>query len=163
MQGAAMPMWYLHSFIPGFTASTPKGSKKKWTPEEDARLTHIVAQLGASNWKRVADHIGTRNPRQCRERWKNYLCPSVCRDPWSPEEDTLLREKYAEYGSQWSVIAKFFENRTDVSLKNRWVVMSSRAGKRGRRENITSQVEVPEMPLEISFSDWTEDSFVSCD
>lgn len=105
--------------------TSQKGSKKKFTPEEDARLKMIVEQLGESNWKRVADQMGTRNYRQCRERWKNYLCPNVCRDPWSPEEDILLQQKYSEYGSQWSVIAKFFQNRTDVGLKNRWVVLTA--------------------------------------
>jgi hypothetical protein len=105
--------------------STVFSSKRKFSTEEDERLTQIVQQFGESNWKQVASKLGTRNFRQCRERWKNYLSPTICKDPWAPEEDRLLQEKYNELGSQWCVIAKFFPSRTDVSLKNRWVVLTS--------------------------------------
>jgi hypothetical protein len=100
-------------------------SKRKFSPDEDERLTQIVQQCGASNWKQIASKLGSRNFRQCRERWKNYLSPTICKDPWTPDEDLLLQEKYDELGSQWCVIAKFFPSRTDVSLKNRWVVLTS--------------------------------------
>ena len=100
-------------------------SKRKFTPEEDEKLAFIVSQCGESNWKRIAEQMGTRNCRQCRERWKNYLCPNVCKEPWTQEEDELLQEKYKELGSQWSVIAKFFPSRTDVNIKNRWVVLTN--------------------------------------
>ncbi|OHS98441.1 Myb-like DNA-binding domain containing protein [Tritrichomonas foetus] len=113
--------------------------KHKFTQEEDEKLTQIVNELGDSNWKRIADKMGTRNCRQCRERWKNYLCPSVSKTPWTADEDELLQQKYKELGSQWSIIAKFFPNRTDVNLKNRWVVLTSHTvqEKRVRRSKQT--------------------------
>ena len=113
-------------------ASAPQSSnkihsKRKFSPEEDERLTKIVSELGDSNWKRISELMGTRNYRQCRERWVNYLSPNVCRDPWTPEEDNLLVQKFKELGSQWSTISKFFKNRTDVNVKNRWVVISKQS------------------------------------
>ncbi|OHS92929.1 hypothetical protein TRFO_40718 [Tritrichomonas foetus] len=114
--------------------------KNKFTREEDDKLTLIVQQLGDTNWKRIADQMGTRNYRQCRERWKNYLSPSVSKDPWTKEQDKLLLEKFNEYGSQWSLIVRFFPNRTDVNIKNRWVVLTNHSiqEKRVRRKPIKS-------------------------
>ena len=137
-------------------------AKHKFTPEEDERLTLIVKQFGESNWKMIAEQMGTRNCRQCRERWKNYLSPNVCKDPWTPQEDTLLQEKYKEYGSQWSLIAKFFPSRTDVNLKNRWVVLTNhtvqekRVRRRGANRNANfgsekkiTQVKIPTVPVKV--------------
>ena len=120
-----------------------KHCKHKFTPEEDERLSRLVRQFGETSWKRIADAMGTRNYRQCRERWKNYLAPNVSRDPWTAEEDRLLQDKFQELGSRWSVIAKFFPNRTDVSLKNRWVVLTSRTVQEKRvRRSKTSHEQV---------------------
>jgi hypothetical protein len=109
-------------------APKPPRAKRKFTPGEDERLRGIVGQLGDSNWKLIATHMGDRDYRQCRERWKNYLAPGVCRGPWAPEEDRLLQLKFSELGSQWSAIARFFPGRTDVNLKNRWVVLANHGG-----------------------------------
>jgi hypothetical protein len=103
--------------------------KNKFTPEEDRLLTNIVIRLGEANWKAIASQLGTRDCRQCRERWKNYLAPYLNKNPWSPEEDQLLLQKYQEFGSQWTMIAKFFPLRTDVNIKNHWVVLNNRHDK----------------------------------
>lgn len=129
----------------------PKHSKRKFTPEEDERLIQIVSQYGESSWKRIADHMANRNCRQCRERWKNYLAPSVCKEPWTEDEDNLLQKKYAELGSQWSLIAKFFPKRTDVNLKNRWVVLTNHTTqeKRVRRTSNRKLSQTANIPQPI--------------
>jgi hypothetical protein len=101
--------------------------KHKFTQEEDQLLAQCVAEHGACDWKRIAARVGTRNCRQCRERWKNYLDPCLSQEPWSTAEDELLSAKYGELGSQWSVIAKCFRTRTDVNCRNRWVFLTTRA------------------------------------
>lgn len=100
----------------------PRGKvlKTKFTPEEDQKLGDLVKALGSNDWNVVAAFHGTRNARQCRERYHNYLSPSLRDDPWTPEEDALLGEKYAVYGSKWNTISPFFLNRSDISLRNRW-------------------------------------------
>ena len=102
-----------------------KHSKRKFSPEEDEKLAFIVSQCGESNWKRIAEQMGTRNCRQCRERWKNYLCPNVCKEPWTHEEDELIVEKVNEIGTKWSTIAKFIKGRSDNTIKNRWYCCAS--------------------------------------
>ena len=105
----------------------PLISRRKFTNEEDEKLKNLVSTYGAGDWRNIAAHMDNRNARQCRERWKHYLSPSVSNGPWTESEDELLREKYNELGSQWSRIAKFFPTRTDITVKNRWISMTGRA------------------------------------
>lgn len=101
----------------------------KFTQNEDAILTKLVGEFGENNWETIAKVMPNRNPRQCRERWINYLSPSVSKAPWTPEEDLLLEQKYKEFGSKWVKIATFFPNRTDTMIKNRFNVLARKANK----------------------------------
>ena len=96
----------------------------KWTPLEDQRLRSIVMLYGDRNWAQIAAQIPNRNARQCQERWEYYLSPNVNNSPWTESEDKLLHEKYAEYGTKWSVIARFFNGRTNTNVKNRWLALN---------------------------------------
>ena len=46
--------------------------------------------------------MDSRNGKQCRERYVNHLNPDIKRTPWLPEEDVMIEQLYAEWGSQWS-------------------------------------------------------------
>jgi GTPase Era involved in 16S rRNA processing len=83
-----------------------------------------VNQFGARNWKLISEAIGTRNPRQCGERWNNYVNPELRKDPFTPEEDEILQHKVVEFGLKWHKIAKFFHKRSENSLRNRWTTIS---------------------------------------
>ena len=89
-------------------------------PEDDEKLKAIVRELGTTNWPAVAREMGTRDARQCRDRWQNYLAPSIVNAPWTDAEDELLRREYQAHGPCWRVIARAFPSRTDVNIKNRW-------------------------------------------
>jgi hypothetical protein len=82
--------------------------------------------LGACGWSRIAKEIPGRTARQVRERWKNYLAPELNTGPWTEAENALLSKLVAQYGSQWSRMARYFANRTDISLKNHWVLLKRR-------------------------------------
>ena len=97
--------------------------KNKFTPEEDKRLLEIVQLHGSKDWVHISQIMGTRNPRQCRERYKNYLNPELRQDPWTPEEDALLEEKFKQYGPRWNKISHFFNARSDNSVRNRWMML----------------------------------------
>ena len=55
----------------------PYRHKRAWTAEENLLLARLVEKWGAGKWGKIAEDIGTRNPKQCRERWHNQLSPVV--------------------------------------------------------------------------------------
>jgi hypothetical protein len=97
--------------------------KVKFTPEEDALLSELVEEHGPKDWNAISSIMQTRNARQCRERYKNYLDPNLRSDAWTFDEDALLEEKYGEFGAKWNKIAKFFTNRSDNAIRNRWMML----------------------------------------
>lgn len=53
---------------------------------------------------------------------KNYTknkTRKIISTPWTQAEDELLEEKYKQYGNKFSLILKFFPNKTINSIKNR--------------------------------------------
>lgn len=93
--------------------------KYKFTPEEDNKLFNIVINRKDVNWNKVAAIMKTRNARQCRERWNNYLDPKLRNEPWTWDEDRILLEKHQIYGTKYGKIAQYFFNRSDNSIRNR--------------------------------------------
>lgn len=110
-----------------------------WTAEEDAKLVELVKKESATppsitaskTWSRVAAQLTNRTGKQCRERYLNQLKPGIRRDPWSPEEERILRETHAQIGNKWVAIANRLPGRTDNCVKNHW---NSMLRKRKRRE-----------------------------
>ena len=88
---------------------------------EDERLRTLVEMYGVEgHWDQVAKYMPGRNSRQCRERYTKYLAPGIAFDQWTPAEDHLLDQMYAQFGPRWMFLTNFFPHRTDVALKNRW-------------------------------------------
>jgi hypothetical protein len=105
--------------------------KTKFAPDEDAMLSHLVSVFGTDAWKKISRLMGTRNPRQCRERYNNYLNPSLNQSSWTPEEDELLMAQFEEHGPKWNTIARAFANRSDMSLRNPWNQLDRRMKRTG--------------------------------
>jgi hypothetical protein len=103
--------------------------KNKFTAEEDRILLELVRRLGDKDWINISLVIGTRNARQCRERYNNYLNPDLRKDEWTPDEDAILEQKYRQLGPKWNTIGKFFFHRSDNALRNRWMVLARRHAK----------------------------------
>lgn len=95
-------------------------ARRPFTVEEDAKLMEIMNSNNFVNWETVAQKMGDRSSRQCRERWVNYLSPEIRTDPWSDIEDRLLIQKMNELGRCWSTIGQFFNGRSENDIKNRW-------------------------------------------
>ena len=68
-----------------------------------------------------------RDENKCREKWVNYLDPTLNHDPITVEEDQFLLEivKYCGPGS-WSTIAQYFPGRSDMQLFRRWRAISGK-------------------------------------
>jgi hypothetical protein len=104
-------------------------TKLKFTPEEDAKLIELVEELGPKRWIEVSARLGTRNARQCRERYNNYLNPHLRQGLWTAEEDALVERKFAELGPKWNKIGRFFLGRSDNALRNRWMMLARHQAK----------------------------------
>jgi hypothetical protein len=101
----------------------------KFTQEDDDHLRRLVAALGPVDWNAIADEMAGKNPRQCRERWINYLSPALNTAAWTLAEDALLMQKYRDFGGKWVQISKCFPNRTDCMIKNRFNKLQRRGQK----------------------------------
>jgi len=99
-----------------------------WTTAEDTELLDIVTQMQASaapdtafeDWKQVAKRMSTkRTSKQCKDRYRSKLDPSINHGPWTDDEDERLLKLAEEYPRQWSKIAKFLRGRTEHAVKSR--------------------------------------------
>lgn len=97
-----------------------KRKRVPFTPGEDDKLKELVQRLGTGNWVMISNFMPERTPKQCRDRYMNYLHPGYFKCEWSKDEDNLLVKLYYEYGPKWSYLKQFFFGRSPNSLKNRW-------------------------------------------
>ncbi|RHY22149.1 hypothetical protein DYB32_010422 [Aphanomyces invadans] len=93
--------------------------KGHWSFEEDKMLEDLVKQ-STNNWGQIAEQIPGRTPKQCRERWRNHLDPSINKGPYAEDEDALILANQARLGNKWSQIAQMLPGRTEDSVKIRW-------------------------------------------
>ncbi|KAI9469414.1 Homeodomain-like protein, partial [Coemansia mojavensis] len=93
-----------------------------WTREEDQLLMVGVRVYGPNteSWPRIAMLVPGRTNKSCRKRWFHSLDPSLHKGPWTAEEDDLLRQRVAQYPSQWSRVAEGIPGRTDDQCAKRW-------------------------------------------
>lgn len=121
-------------------------SKAKRIPfkrEEDVRLFELVDRFGTHHWHEIASQMRSRSARQCRERYTNYLDPSLKHGNWTVEEDEKIISLLELYGPKWSLISKSFTNRSACDLRNRSVVVKQRKDEaRVMESKRTTEVEM---------------------
>lgn len=125
-----------------------------WSQGEDAYLVQLVHTQGALNWVRIAQLIGSRSPKQCRERYHQNLKPSLNHEPISPEEGLLIERLVGEMGKRWAEIARRLHGRSDNAVKNWWNGSMNRRRRLVLRRRTSShgQTSFDERAQSISFA-----------
>ena len=100
--------------------SKPSRTRKTFSKTEDFLLIKAIQIYGDFSWKDISRLIPGRTPRQCRERWTNYLNPDVLKKEWEKEEDDLLISLINKNGKKWSNFLEFFPGQSYSNIKNRW-------------------------------------------
>lgn len=99
-------------------------------------------------WTKIAACIGGRTGKQVRDRYLNYLKPSIKQKRWTPQEDELLESLYKEHGNKWSTIASCLGDRTENQVKNRFY-SGVRKGKYAHYKSGDSPDKETEKPLKF--------------
>ncbi|XP_050406509.1 uncharacterized protein LOC126821920 [Patella vulgata] len=100
----------------------PDISRLKWKAEEDVRLMLAVKLIGSKDWIKVSRYIPHRHPAQCRERYCNYLDPSLkvgCGFTYQEDKQLLTLVKQIGIGN-WAKVAACLEGRTDQMVSTRY-------------------------------------------
>lgn len=135
--------------------SSPNGhypQRRKFSLEEDCKLKKLIEINGPRKWDQVALSMPGRTGRQCRDRYHNYLDPSLTNGPWTIEEDNLLEQKVNEIGQHWNKIIKFFKGRSTNNIKNRWYTYLCRQNKEHYQELSSQNIEKNYEPIECQLS-----------
>lgn len=77
--------------------------------------------------------------KHCRERWSNHLNPFLNKNDWTEIEDLQLLELSIKYERKWTKIAKEFPERTQHSVKNRYLSLIAREYKISRK-NLSQKI-----------------------
>ena len=91
-----------------------------FTEAEDEQLKRWVSIFGENCWRVISLQMPERTAKQCKERYFNSLAPNLKNGEWTADEEDLLIQKVAEYGTHWSTISQFFKNRGVNNIKNHW-------------------------------------------
>ncbi|XP_056314465.1 snRNA-activating protein complex subunit 4 [Danio aesculapii] len=97
----------------------------QWTEEEDDLLRELVEKMRIGNfipYIQMSHFMVGRDGSQLAYRWTSVLDPSLKKGPWSKEEDQLLRNAVAKYGTrEWGRIKMEVPGRTDSACRDRYL------------------------------------------
>ena len=103
----------------------PGINRTNWTSKEDDVLIKYVNKFGINHWLQAANSMATgRTGKQCRERWHNFLKPSLKKGKFAKEEDLLLFRVADKYFKDHSELLfsggtpKWIKNCSDLLSRN---------------------------------------------
>jgi hypothetical protein len=104
-----------------------------WTLEEDERLTSAVTSISKKKWRKefivnwaaVARLVTGHTQKQCQNRWRDALDPSIDwisrrTGKWSEDEDIKLQDAVQTHGGKnWAPVAALVPGRTIKQCSSR--------------------------------------------
>lgn len=131
-------------FVPICKSQAKTTDKLLWTADEDRMLTDLILFKGSKKWTEIANKLNqdfhkgnvVRLGKNCRQRWFNFLDPSLKSAEWTPEEEDLILRKHCQLGNKWSTITRMLPGRTENQVKNRWRSLQRKRAKLGQDCNV---------------------------
>ena len=82
-----------------------------------------ITVFGSKNWKVVSTYLKNdfginRTPKQCRDRWCNYLKIEEFSSLFTEDEKKIIFKKFFEIGSKWSVLSEIIRTKSENQIKN---------------------------------------------
>lgn len=78
----------------------------RWTRAEDEVLKAGVMKYGINKWSKVCSLLPSKTPGQCKQRWQEYVDPSLSSSEWSASEDEKLIGAARTFHPQWGLIGE---------------------------------------------------------
>jgi hypothetical protein len=102
------------------------GRTGQWAEDEDSKLKDAVQTHGDKDWAAISALVPSRTKKQCSDRWRDTLNPSIGRangreGKWTPVEDSKLKDAVQTHGGKdWVTISALVPGRTKKQCNNRW-------------------------------------------
>lgn len=136
--------------IPAGQPKNKRNYKPRFTEQEDAKIMELVNRHGPV-WEYISPQLPGRKPRECKDRYSHYLQNGTTKEPWSPDEDQMLLQKYGELGPKWAQIMKFLPGRSDNQIKARFKQLQLHQQKPEKKWKTEPSIHItPEQSSEIA-------------
>ena len=96
-----------------------KTKRFPFTEIENQIIRESVKRIG-EDWEAISKKLPGRTPKQCHDRYINYLRDGLKSEPWSLQEDETLLTMYKAIGPKWSKMMGNLPGRSGNDIKNRW-------------------------------------------
>jgi hypothetical protein len=119
------------------SAGAARAPIRRWTPEEDTKLTNAVKTTGkkknkygedySMDWAAVSALVPGRTKIQCKSRWHDALHSKSDETTtrvgkWTKEEDVKLTDAVEKRnGKNWAAVSALVPGRTKKQCCYRWV------------------------------------------
>ncbi|TCD71353.1 hypothetical protein EIP91_011124 [Steccherinum ochraceum] len=128
----------------------PLLKKGAWTEQEDLQLRRAVEVFGHA-WSDVCTFVAGRTSDQCRDRWQDFLNPTVTRTKWTEAEDQALYNAIEQVGEgKWKEVSRLMNGRTDSMCRNRYVTLMKRKQKDSSTSLSPTPSDIPTTPSQSS-------------
>lgn len=105
-----------------------------WKNTEDEILKAAVMKYGLNQWSRISSLLVRKSAKQCKERWYEWLDPSIKKTEWTKDEEEKLLHLAKMFPSQWRTIAPMV-GRTAYQVMEHYEKLLDRAQGREPDEN----------------------------